>query len=125
VLDCGSGYTKLGFAGNAEASRHQDGPACLCNYTLHGLTSGAGSPQPSIVIPTVVATPPLRAHPGSLDDLDYSTGDAALSAAPSWSLHHPVKQGVVSAVPLLGALCLAARTLVQPRMPARRWTRGT
>ncbi len=82
-----------------------------------GLKSGAGSPQPSIVIPTVVATPPLRARPGSLDDLDYSTGDAALSAVPSWSLHHPMKQGVVSAVPLLGALCLAARTLVQPCMP--------
>ncbi len=41
VLDCGSGYTKLGFAGNAEASRHQDGPACLCKSNLHGLSSGA------------------------------------------------------------------------------------
>ena len=51
--------------------------------------------QPSAVIPTVVAVPPVRARPGPLDDLDYSIGNEALAAATSCSLHYPVKQGVV------------------------------
>ncbi|KAK9837465.1 hypothetical protein WJX81_004437 [Elliptochloris bilobata] len=68
VLDCGTGYTKLGFAGNGE---------------------------PSAVIPTVVAVPQVRSRPGPFDDLDYSIGDAALAAATSSALHYPVKQGMV------------------------------
>lgn len=51
--------------------------------------------QPSAVIPTVVAVPPVRARPGPLDDLDYNIGNEALAAATSCSLHYPVKQGVV------------------------------
>lgn len=52
--------------------------------------------QPSVVIPTVLATPQAPSRPGPLDDLEYCIGNEALAAATSCSLHYPVRQGVVS-----------------------------
>ena len=57
VIDCGTGYTKMGYAGNA---------------------------HPSYVIPTQIATPARaagRPQPGGVEDLDFFIGIRAAAAA--------------------------------------------
>ncbi|KAK9815824.1 hypothetical protein WJX72_010232 [[Myrmecia] bisecta] len=72
VLDCGTGYTKLGFAGNVE---------------------------PTFVFPTAVAVNDDVKKAGGrgsvLADLDYHIGDEALSNAATYSVHYPIRHGMV------------------------------
>ncbi|KAK0427952.1 hypothetical protein QR680_010505 [Steinernema hermaphroditum] len=80
VIDNGTGYTKLGFAGNSE---------------------------PQFIIPTAIAVKDkigsnaasLRWNAsggGKIDDLDFFIGDEALSpAASNYSVKYPIRHGVV------------------------------
>lgn len=68
VMDCGTGYTKLGFAGNTE---------------------------PSWVIPTAVGFPPSSTGQPSTSSMRYCVGEDATSQAADIDVVYPVKSGVV------------------------------
>jgi actin-related protein 3 len=73
VIDCGTGYTKMGFAGNVE---------------------------PSHIIPTAIGVKDgvQSSHvrkSSPLDDLDFLTGDAALANSASYSVKYPIQHGQV------------------------------
>jgi actin-related protein 3 len=73
VLDCGTGYTKMGLAGNVE---------------------------PSLTIPTAVTYDAVTSKSSSkvtgLEDLDFSIGHEALANAATSSVSYPIKQGMVN-----------------------------
>ena len=77
VIDNGTGYTKMGYAGNAE-------PACI--------------------IPTVIAVGGGENKSGNLtqkgkiDDLDFFIGDEAISHSKSLTLNYPIRHGQVAAL---------------------------
>lgn len=73
VIDNGTGYTKMGYAGSAE---------------------------PSFVIPTVIANPGTGGHQTTgvkqgLDDLHFYIGDEAQKRQDTYDLDYPVRQGIV------------------------------
>ncbi|KAG6374464.1 actin actin-like protein [Boletus reticuloceps] len=87
ICDNGTGYSKIGFAGNSD---------------------------PSFVFPTAIATrgpaaqttrggPPIPAKPGNLaskrgiEDLDFFIGDEALANAktPGYGVHYPIRHGMI------------------------------
>ncbi|KAF5392200.1 hypothetical protein D9757_001413 [Collybiopsis confluens] len=86
ICDNGTGYSKVGFAGNSD---------------------------PSFVFPTAIATrgpaaqssraPPLPSKPGHLaskrgvEDLDFFIGDEALanSKTPGYGVHYPIRHGMI------------------------------
>ncbi|KAH7089391.1 actin binding protein [Auriculariales sp. MPI-PUGE-AT-0066] len=86
VSDNGTGYSKIGFAGNGE---------------------------PSFVFPTAIATreqaggggsargPPVPSKPGHLaskrgiDDLDFYIGDEALANSKTYGIHYPIRHGQI------------------------------
>ena len=74
VIDNGTGYTKMGYAGNAE-------PACI--------------------IPTVIAVggsdnkTGTLTQKGKIDDLDFYIGDDAISQSKTLTLNNPIRHGQV------------------------------
>ncbi|KAF8522749.1 actin binding protein [Hysterangium stoloniferum] len=84
ISDNGTGYSKIGFAGNSD---------------------------PSFVFPTAIATressasssrgPPLPAKPGHLaskrgiEDLDFYIGDEALANSKTYGIHYPIRHGMI------------------------------
>eukprot|EP00891_Asterochloris_glomerata_P001539 jgi/Astpho2/1539/Aster-05411 len=73
VLDCGTGYTKMGFAGNVE---------------------------PSLTIPTAITAPSSTGRAAGsrstgLEDLDFHVGNEALNNASTRSIMYPIRQGMV------------------------------
>ncbi|KZS94247.1 Actin/actin-like protein [Sistotremastrum niveocremeum HHB9708] len=84
ISDNGTGYSKIGFAGNSD---------------------------PSFVFPTAIATrespasnsrgPSLPAKPGHLatkrgiEDLDFYIGDEALANSKTYSVHYPIRHGMI------------------------------
>uniref|UniRef100_A0A1I7SAD8 Actin-related protein 3 n=1 Tax=Bursaphelenchus xylophilus TaxID=6326 RepID=A0A1I7SAD8_BURXY len=70
VIDNGSGYTKLGYAGNTE---------------------------PQMIIPSAIAVKDQRQQFGSkIGDLDFFIGDEALSpSAANYSVKYPIRHGIV------------------------------
>ncbi|KAF8591676.1 Actin/actin-like protein [Ramaria rubella] len=84
ISDNGTGYSKIGFAGNSD---------------------------PSFVFPTAIATrespttstrgPPLPSKPGHLaskrgiEDLDFYIGDEALANSKTYGVHYPIRHGMI------------------------------
>jgi len=77
IMDNGTGYTKLGYAGN---------------------------PEPSFVIPSCIAvddsvgsasTGSVATKKGRIDDLDFFIGDEALQAPQNYSNKYPIQHGQV------------------------------
>lgn len=71
VIDCGTGYTKLGYAGNSE---------------------------PQFIIPSAIATRDTRAGgvAAKIPDLDFFIGDEALSpSAANYFVKYPIRHGIV------------------------------
>lgn len=72
VIDCGTGYTKMGYAGNTE---------------------------PQYIIPTAVASLPSKgvepAQDSGLEDLDFYVGDEALAHTGTHQLTYPIKNGCI------------------------------
>lgn len=72
IIDNGTGYTKMGYAGN--------------NY-------------PSYIIPSVIATkevPKTQAQKTvGIEDLDFYIGDEALANSKQYSIHNPIRHGQV------------------------------
>uniref|UniRef100_A0A914MF56 Actin-related protein 3 n=1 Tax=Meloidogyne incognita TaxID=6306 RepID=A0A914MF56_MELIC len=75
VIDCGTGYTKLGYAGNSE-------PQFIIPST--------------IAIRDAVTAKSSGGGMGKIDDLDFFIGDEALSpAAANYFVKHPIRHGMV------------------------------
>eukprot|EP00744_Colponema_vietnamica_P001215 GILI01002037.1.p1 GENE.GILI01002037.1~~GILI01002037.1.p1 ORF type:complete len:428 (+),score=126.24 GILI01002037.1:47-1330(+) len=74
VIDCGTGYTKLGYAGNCE---------------------------PSFIVPTAIAThvdkkgTSFAAAKSGVDDLDFYIGQEAIKNSKTHSLSYPIREGVI------------------------------
>ncbi|PNW72245.1 hypothetical protein CHLRE_16g676050v5 [Chlamydomonas reinhardtii] len=89
VMDCGTGFSKIGFAGNAE-------PSFVIPTVL-----GPGTPSTVTGPGSGAATAGLGGRPGGplLSDLDFTIGEEALAAATAGSagadLTWPVRRGVV------------------------------
>lgn len=72
VMDNGTGYTKMGFAGMGATSNH----------------------VPSFVIPTVIAQP-KKNQKGSLGDLQYWIGNEAETRRKTLNVSSPIQDGVI------------------------------
>ena len=72
VIDNGTGYTKMGYAGNCE---------------------------PQYIVPTVVASRALKggqeATVDGVDDLDFYIGNEALAHAPTHQVNYPIRHGLI------------------------------
>ncbi|KAK0282023.1 Actin-related protein 3 [Friedmanniomyces endolithicus] len=104
VMDNGTGYTKLGFAGNDSPSFvfptaiATKGPSAGAAGGTGG--SGSGRPavanKPSFLTGGAGPTGHLSGKRGT-EDLDFFIGDEALnaSAGPGYGLHYPIRHGQV------------------------------
>ncbi|KAK6909242.1 actin binding protein [Kwoniella mangroviensis CBS 8886] len=94
VIDNGTGYTKMGFAGNSEPSfvfptviaTHQSGSSGSSN-TSGG--SGARAPPP------IAGKPSHLASKRGIEDLDFFIGDEAVANSKTYSLHYPIRHGQI------------------------------
>ena len=72
VIDNGTGYTKMGYAGNYE---------------------------PQYIVPTVVASRALKggqeATVDGVDDLDFYIGNEALAHATTHQVNYPIRHGLI------------------------------
>ena len=72
VIDNGTGYTKMGYAGNCE---------------------------PQYIVPTVVASRALKggqeATVDGVDDLDFYIGNEALAHATTHQVNYPIRHGLI------------------------------
>lgn len=76
VIDCGTGYTKMGFAGNVEPS-----------YIIPTAIGVQDSVQ------SVQSNKSKKSTP--LDDLDFHIGTDALQNSSSYSVKYPIQHGQV------------------------------
>lgn len=109
VLDCGSGFTKMGFSGNMEPSFVV--PTVVALNKEAKLAGAAGS------APANAASDQYRASVAA--DLDFCIGDEALAAARTgrYSLAHPVERGQIKdwdAMERLWSRCLLDFLRVDP-----------
>jgi len=71
VIDCGTGYTKMGYAGNS---------------------------SPNYIVPTAIGTKPPehgRKQAGGVEDLDFHIGDEAEERKNHYDLSYPIKHGQI------------------------------
>jgi actin-related protein 3 len=76
VIDNGTGYTKMGFAGNTE-------PQYIIPSTI-GVKESA-----------MVGDKTQRRVTKGVDDLDFHIGDDAVANEHSYALHYPIRHGIV------------------------------
>ncbi|KIR76332.1 actin binding protein [Cryptococcus gattii EJB2] len=94
VIDNGTGYTKMGFAGNSEPSfvfptviaTHQSGGSGASSSSA----SGAGRAPPPIA-----GKPSHLASKRGIEDLDFFIGDEAVANSKTYSLHYPIRHGMI------------------------------
>ncbi|KAL2015694.1 hypothetical protein VTK56DRAFT_5012 [Thermocarpiscus australiensis] len=101
VMDNGTGFSKLGFAGNDSPSFVF--PTAIATKGPAGGTGGSGSGRPAVAnkpsFLTGGAGPTshhLSAKRGT-EDLDFFIGDEAIAAAsgPGYGLHYPIRHGQI------------------------------
>jgi len=72
VIDNGTGYTKMGYAGN---------------------------PEPQFIVPTLIATPDQSKKTGvqkkGVEDLDFYIGDEAVANQSTYNITYPIKHGQI------------------------------
>ncbi|KIR26563.1 actin binding protein [Cryptococcus deuterogattii 99/473] len=94
VIDNGTGYTKMGFAGNSEPSfvfptviaTHQSGGSGASSSSA----GGAGRAPPPIA-----GKPSHLASKRGIEDLDFFIGDEAVANSKTYSLHYPIRHGMI------------------------------
>lgn len=88
IMDCGSGYSKLGYAGNVQVSPSSCAGSLMLpqtancraeRQTLKGV--GLACLQPSFIIPTVLAPSGGSKPPRGLEDLGFCAGKCCCLAA--------------------------------------------
>lgn len=68
VIDNGTGYTKMGYAGNSE---------------------------PSYIVPTIIAVGGQSTKDSEVADLDFYIGDQASDMRRNYSIHYPIRHGII------------------------------
>ncbi|ODN75264.1 hypothetical protein L202_06450 [Cryptococcus amylolentus CBS 6039] len=92
VIDNGTGYTKMGFAGNSEPSFVF--PTVIATHQSAGgggSSSGGGGRAP----PPVAGKPSHLASKRGIEDLDFFIGDEAVANSKTYSLHYPIRHGMI------------------------------
>jgi actin-related protein 3 len=77
VIDCGTGYTKSGFAGNSEPSFVF--PTTIATREASSSSSNTGSGGSSGRAPPVAGKPGHLASKRGIEDLDFFIGDEAVA----------------------------------------------
>ncbi|KAG9037878.1 Arp2/3 complex subunit, actin nucleation center [Tulasnella sp. JGI-2019a] len=90
ISDNGTGYSKIGFAGNSEPSFVF--PTAIATRDAPGQASTTGGGARG---------PPLPNKPGHLaskrgiEDLDFFIGDEAIANSKTYSVHYPIRHGTI------------------------------
>jgi len=102
VLDVGTGYTKMGFAGNKDPSFVI--PSAIATRQGPGGSSGGGGhhgkappPPPSKPSSLSSASPSNLSSKRGVEDLDFFIGNEALQAGKGhgYGVHYPVRHGLI------------------------------
>lgn len=86
ICDNGTGYSKVGFAGNSDPS-----------FVFPTAIAIRGSASQSSRAPAVPAKPGHLASKRGVEDLDFFIGDEALANAktPGYGVHYPIRHGMI------------------------------
>ncbi|KAL0059294.1 Actin-related protein 3 [Marasmius tenuissimus] len=86
ICDNGTGYSKIGFAGNSDPS-----------FVFPTAISTRGSATQSSRAPAVPSKPGNLASKRGVEDLDFFIGDEALANAktPGYGVHYPIRHGMI------------------------------
>ncbi|KAJ1986789.1 Arp2/3 complex subunit, actin nucleation center [Dimargaris cristalligena] len=92
VIDNGTGYTKMGFAGNS-------GPQFVIPTVIGTREAGAGGApnvpkKPAFLSSSASASSHLASKRG-IEDLDFYIGDEALSNSKTYNLNYPIRHGQI------------------------------
>ncbi|KZP00617.1 actin-related protein Arp3 [Calocera viscosa TUFC12733] len=87
ISDNGSGYSKIGFAGNSDPSFVF--PTAIATRENQVSAAGGGSRAPSIP-----SKPGHLASKRGIEDLDFYIGDEAFSK-PGYGVHYPIRHGLI------------------------------
>ncbi|KAJ3125203.1 Actin- protein 3 [Nowakowskiella sp. JEL0407] len=90
VVDVGTGYTKLGYAGNDEPQAVI--PTAIATRDAPTGSATGGSARPTIGSST--ATSNLASKRG-IEDLDFFIGDEAMANSKTYSINYPIRHGQV------------------------------
>lgn len=98
VIDNGTGYTKMGFAGNSEPSfvfptviATRQSSSSSASVSQASGAGGAGSGR----APPVANKPSHLASKRGIEDLDFYIGDEAVANSKTYDLHYPIKHGQI------------------------------
>ncbi|TEB34624.1 actin binding protein [Coprinellus micaceus] len=86
ICDNGTGYSKIGFAGNSDPS-----------FVFPTAIATRGSASSASRAPAVPAKPGHLASKRGVEDLDFFIGDEALAnvKTPGYSVHYPIRHGMI------------------------------
>ncbi|KAK0218037.1 actin-related protein Arp3 [Armillaria fumosa] len=86
ICDNGTGYSKIGFAGNSDPS-----------FVFPTAIATRGTAAQSSRAPAVPSKPGHLASKRGVEDLDFFIGDEALANAktPGYSVHYPIRHGMI------------------------------
>jgi len=87
ILDNGTGYSKIGFAGNSDPSFVF--PTAIAT---HERASTAGGRPGAPAIPT---KPGNLASKRGIEDLDFYIGDEAIANSKTYGIHYPIRHGLI------------------------------
>ncbi|SCZ89608.1 BZ3500_MvSof-1268-A1-R1_Chr9g10480 [Microbotryum saponariae] len=95
VLDNGTGYTKMGFAGNSDPSFVI--PTCIAT---RGSPSGSASRAPAVPskpssLGSLGSGSSNIASKRGIEDLDFFIGDEALANNKTYAINYPIKHGMI------------------------------
>ncbi|KAL7418531.1 Actin-related protein 3 [Cryptotrichosporon argae] len=95
VIDNGTGYTKMGFAGNSEPSFVF--PTVIATHQSASSSAAAPNSAPSggRGPPPVAGKPSHLASKRGIEDLDFFIGDEAVANSKTYSLHYPIRHGMI------------------------------
>jgi len=85
IFDNGTGYSKIGFAGNSEPSYVF--PTAIATKESAASKTGRGPPVP--------AKPGHLASKRGIEDLDFYIGDEAYAHSKTYGVHTPIRHGMI------------------------------
>ncbi|RSH86342.1 actin [Apiotrichum porosum] len=90
VIDNGTGYTKMGFAGNSEPSFVF--PTAIATHQTASSSSNTASAQTRSA-PASAST--NLASKRGIEDLDFFIGDEAIANSRTYQVHYPIRHGMI------------------------------
>lgn len=94
VLDNGTGYTKMGFAGNSDPSFVF--PTAIATRSTAAGSSGAAGSRPSVPSkPGGLSSSSSLASKRGIEDLDFFIGDEAYANAKTYQVDQPIRHGLI------------------------------